>query len=242
MENKTDKDKHKISRSEQKQENNASKLCIGNLNPSTKEIDLVELFGLNTTKYLRETCSVNMPMSGKTGQSKGHAFISVPKHVCDELLKLNAVKFYGSQIKIEEEKSAREQTFVVSSPAKNQPVVVNQNIDKQNSLQNIPLVPGKRNYRKATQPRPSPHNTLIFTDSIPKGIRMYEFNSLLRNRKAQMLSMPGSSSKQMSHYIDLHREDESIDTVILHVGVNDLLNGNSQSIVDNLMSNIRKKM
>ena len=44
----------------------------------------------------------------------------------------------------------------------------------------------------------------------------------------------------MSHYIDIHLEDTSIDTVILHVGVNDPLNGNSQSNVDNLMSNIHK--
>ena len=33
----------------------------------------------------------------------------------------------------------------------------------------------------------------------------------------------------MSHYIDIHLEDKSIDTIILHVGVKDLLNDNSQS-------------
>ena len=55
-----------------------------------------------------------------------------------------------------------------------------------------------------------------------------------------MLDFPGSSSKQMLHYIDAHLEDKSIDTVFLHVGVNDLLNDNSQSNVDNLMSNIHK--
>ena len=47
-----------------------------------------------------------------------------------------------------------------------------------------------------------------------------------------MLNLPGSSSKQMSHYIDIHLEDNSIDTIILHAGVNDLLNGNSQSNVE----------
>ena len=39
----------------------------------------------------------------------------------------------------------------------------------------------------------------------------------------------------MLHYIDIHLEDK-----ILHVGVNDLLNDNSQSNVDNLISNIHK--
>ena len=36
-----------------------------------------------------------------------------------------------------------------------------------------------------------------------------------------MLNFPEFSSKQMSHYIDIHK---SIDTVIVYVGVNDLLN------------------
>ena len=49
----------------------------------------------------------------------------------------------SSQIKIEEAKSTREQTTVISSPAKNQSVVVNENLLKQNSLQNLPLVRGK---------------------------------------------------------------------------------------------------
>ena len=86
MENKADKGKHKIKQSEQKQEKNVSKLYKGNLNFGIKENDLVELFGLNITKYLREMCSLNMPMNDKTGQSKGYAFVSAPKHVCGELL------------------------------------------------------------------------------------------------------------------------------------------------------------
>ena len=44
----------------------------------------------------------------------------------------------------------------------------------------------------------------------------------------------------MSHYIDIHLEDKSIDTIILHVGVKDLLNDDSQFNVGNLMSNIHK--
>ena len=67
MENKADKGKHKIKQSEQNQEKNMSKLYIGNLKLGIKENDLVELFGLNTTKDLRETCSLNMQMNDKTG-------------------------------------------------------------------------------------------------------------------------------------------------------------------------------
>ena len=68
---------------------------------------------------------------------------------------------------------------------------------------------------------------------------MCEFNSLLRNRKTQKLNFPGSSSKQISHYIDINLEDKSIDN-IFHACVNDLLNDNSQSNVNNLMPNIHR--
>ena len=60
--------------------------------------------------------------------------------------KLNELKFYGFQINIEEAKSTRAQTIAASSQAKNQLVVVDKNLEKQNSLQNLHLVPGKQNY------------------------------------------------------------------------------------------------
>ena len=63
---------------------------------------------------------------------------------------------------------------------------MNKNIKKQNLKQNLSLVPGKRRDCKATKPRLSPYNAMVFafTNSIPKGIRMWEFNLFLRNRKA----------------------------------------------------------
>ena len=81
MENKADKGEHKIKQTEQKQEKKVSKLYIRNLNLGIKENNLVELFGLSTTKYLRETYSINMPMNDMTGQPKGYAFVFAPKHV-----------------------------------------------------------------------------------------------------------------------------------------------------------------
>ena len=35
-----------------------------------------------------------------------------------------------------------------------------------------------------------------------------------------MLNFPGCSSKQVLHYIDIHLEDKSIDTALLHDGGN----------------------
>ena len=57
---------------------------------------------------------------------------------------------------------------------------------------------------------------------------MYQFNRTLRNRRAKMLNFQGTSSNETLHYIDVHLKEKLIDTVIVHVGVNDLLNRKSK--------------
>ena len=84
--------------------------------------------------------------------------------------------------------------------------------------------------------KPEPANTPIFTDSIPKGIHMYDFN--FKNRKYKMLNFPGASSRQLLHYMDIHLEGIQFDTAGIHIRVNDLLNYNNQSRIDSLINNI----
>ena len=85
-------------------------------------------------------------------------------------------------------------------------------------------VPGDKTYSEVIRNR-NKSNVLIFSDSIPKGMRMYQLNKRLLNKnRAQLISFPGASSKRLLHYLDVHLEDKNTDTVILHIGVNDLLN------------------
>ena len=72
-------------------ENEPKYIYIGNLSLDTKIDDLYELFGLRSTKYLRETCKINMPVNENTGKCKGFAFALVPEHVQKEILKLNGI-------------------------------------------------------------------------------------------------------------------------------------------------------
>ena len=65
-------------------------------------------------------------------------------------------------------------------------------------------------------------------------MRMYDFNKLVKNRKAKMLNFLGASSRQLLHYM----ERVQVDTVVVHIGVNDLLNYGNQSRIDSLMNNI----
>ena len=54
-----------------------------------------------------------------------------------------------------------------------------------------------------------------------------------------MVSFPGATSKEILHYLDIHLTNSSPDAVILHVGVNDLLEDNSKSKIENLEKNLR---
>ena len=123
-------------------------------------------------------------------------------------------------------------------PSKRPQVVVNNNPENQKTFSRLPVIPGKDKYSETVKAKPEPTNTLIFTDSIPKGIRMCDFNKSIKNRKAKMLNFPGASSRQLLHYMDIHLEGIQVDTVVIHIGVNDLLNYNNQSRTNSLMNNI----
>ena len=84
------------------------KLYVGNLNKDITEEDLNQLFGLTTTVYLRQTCSIEMPLDKNTGKSKGFAFLNVPQHVYNELVKLNGIEFQNHFIRIEEARTNKQ--------------------------------------------------------------------------------------------------------------------------------------
>ena len=63
-------------------------IFIGNLTTEATEDDLRQLFGLDTTKYLRNNVRINIIFNSK-GKYKTYAITDCPKHIFDELLKLN---------------------------------------------------------------------------------------------------------------------------------------------------------
>ena len=69
---------------------------------------------------------------------------------------------------------------------------------------------------------------------------MQKFIRLIKNRQAKIFNLPGASSHQLLHHLDVHLKDKSIDTVIIHIGINDLLTNSSRSGMDNLINNIKK--
>ena len=68
---------------------------------------------------------------------------------------------------------------------------------------------------------------------------MQKFNRLI-NRWAKMFNFPDASSHQLLHYLAVCLKEKPIDTVIIHIGINDLLTNRSRSGMDNLSNNIKK--
>ena len=89
-------------------------MYVGNLDSSVSIEDIYELFGLKSTAYLRSNCHVDFPLNQQTQKTRGHVYKTAPKHVCDELVKLNGVEFKGK--------------FLIIENAKVRPKVTNPNI------------------------------------------------------------------------------------------------------------------
>ena len=61
-------------------------------------------------------------------------------------------------------------------------------------------------------------------------------NQQIKNGYARILSFPGVTSHQLLHYLDVNL-DKYTDTVVIHIGINDILN--SASNVNGLLPNIK---
>ena len=251
--------------------------------------DIYELFGLKSTAYLRSNCHVDFPLNQQTQKTRGHVYITAPKHVCDELVKLNGVEFKGKFLIIENAKVRPKVTnpnltnftspnrfepltYESNGPdlgndidhseesdmcadlkrtvrnfqqtskhnsKRRPPVIVNTHPEIQTTFSKVPIFPGDKSYSEALTKKTEQENILIFSDSIPSRFKMYNFNKALKNGNAKHLSFPGTTSKQLLQYLDVNLKMYTPDTVLIHAGINDVLNNKSQSNTENLLGNIK---
>ena len=68
-------------------------------------------------------------------------------------------------------------------------------------------------------------------------MRMHEFNKVLENGNVKHLFFPGATSEQVSHYLAVNLQTYAPKTVIIHVGINDLLIDLGHSNVENILNN-----
>ena len=78
----------------------------------------------------------------------------------------------------------------------------------------------------------------MFSDSIPKGIRIREFNRYITNATTRLKSFPGATSKELTHYVVLTLQEESFNSALIHISINDILKDQSDLKFQSLTRNI----
>ena len=202
------------------------KLLVANLNQSTTEKDLNELFGLECTPYLQKRCNIEMPKDKRMGQSKVFAFLNIPAQFREEIIKPDGIEYKIQTIKIEK---AHTQYLSKLPEANIRPSpVVNNNPENQDLF--IRNIPGNKSYAQATVPSNSARtsNKVIFRDSIVNVSTKlkYNINGALSNERARFKYFPGATSKELLHYFDATLEGSDFQVAVIHVGINDLMNNN----------------
>ena len=116
-------------------------------------------------------------------------------------------------------------------------IVINQYPENQTVYPRKRIVPGTNSYSETKgNSQTNSHNIKIFSDSIPKGIRIKQMNQQAKNGNAHIHSFLGATSYQLLHYLYVNL-DKYTDTVVIHIGINDILK--SASNVNGLLSNIK---
>ena len=206
---------------------------MGNLPEDISKQNICESFSLNSTSYLRDTCNIDFPINNKTGKFKGFAFIRAPAHITDELIKLDDIA-YNNELRVEDATSTRKRTSNnISYKSRRPSVVVNNYPENQHSY-------GRKFSASESKFSKRKKQIVIFSDSIPRGIRLREFNYWLHKGYAQLKSFPGGTSNELLYYVEPTLQNKNFDDALLHVGVNDLLNDESQDSVQNLLDNLKQ--
>ena len=95
----------KIQQQQVEPKNQNRSIYAGNLHISVTENDLYDFFRLRSTRYLQETCKVDLPFCKRTDRSKGYAFFNVADLIYTEIVKLNGLEFKSKQLVLEEVKT-----------------------------------------------------------------------------------------------------------------------------------------
>ena len=137
---------------------------MGNLPEDITKQDICELFGLNSTSYLRDTCNIDFSINNKTEKFKGFAFIRAPAHITDELIKLDDIA-YNNELRVEDATSTRKRTSNnISNKSRRPFVVVNNYTENKHSY-------GRKCSASESKFSKRKKQIVIFSDIIPRGIR-----------------------------------------------------------------------
>ena len=122
-------------------------LYIKNLSDNTTEDDLHQLFGLCSTKYLKQNCSVKTPTNSNNSKKKYFALVTTPQHVTTELIKLNGIQFNSKCITVQEAKN-KPTAFSEANALRPTSPFFSNHLTDENYQSKFPLGSAKKNFRE----------------------------------------------------------------------------------------------
>ena len=128
-------------------------LYIGKLSDYTTDDDLYELFGLRSTNYLKQNCSVKMSTNSNAGKKKYFPYVTPPEHVTTELIKLNGIQFNSKCVKVEEAKNKPTAFFEANVVRPTSPVLDNHLTNENQSK--LPTGLAKKSYSETVYLSPN---------------------------------------------------------------------------------------
>ena len=132
--------------------------------------------------------------------------------------------------------SARSKEKLFTRPS----VVINKHSENQHDFSRKRVVPGERLYKDALNETKSKDNRkdsneIIFGDSVPRGIKVNEFNYHLKSGEAKFKCIPGASVHEMKFYVEPTLETNDFKVALLHVGINNFLKNRSSPDIERLI-------
>ena len=181
-----------------------------------------------------------MPVTENTGKRRGFAYVKVPRHVSDELLKLHEIEFKWKVLLIEKAKTPPKAKTINAvnrdiCPRTEPPQL---DFDPENTEAFRPLQRITNSYRNAVIPKKG--DIALFSDSILRGMNIKEINRQIQGGRVHVKAFPAAKSTQLNHYVKPTLEEYEYDAAIIDVGFNDILRPKHYDELDKLPGNITK--
>ena len=121
--------------------------------------------------------------------------------------------------------------------------MINNSPENQHDFRRSKAVPGENSYSELVKDhKGNENNIVIFSDSIANFDRntKAKINNSIRSGRVRFRNFPGTTSGKLLHYMDPTLAEGNYDTAIVHVGINDIINDDSSTKVENLVLNLEK--
>ena len=162
---------------------------------------------LNYLDYAQQTIFVKTLMSKYhflkiLGKKRGFAYVEVPRHVSDQILKSHRIGFKGKMLVIGKPKTPPKTKNIngVNQNIRPQPQPLQLDSDPENTSR--PLQRIKNCYRNAAIHKKG--NITLFSDIIPRRMDIKETNRKILGGRIQVKAFPGAKSTRLNHYVTQH--------------------------------------